>query len=548
MDGGITQVGGGEDLKPKKSKKSRTKWTNMLAEEGVNQADLDATTKIANYGGETIAGYDDIRLSRAVISDEVKAAIEEDKRERVVDRAAETMADRALLPDKKTIAEAEKLAEEILTTESAKPAVVEEYNAEEVTLESVIYESEVKNNPKIYRDIYQLLVVNREDDPRLRKFLEKIARHPYDATMLWVNRHKPFVTPDLIHSMLSIGSKVEYQMVYRINKYERERVFIYPVGKIDERGRVNSEIGAGMLNAIHNVYYAHEAEQNLMPALDKDFLPTSNILKNGEDPEIVYEMEKRMARYLKSVMDANLDDQSIRNVLYPILVGDNAFLMSKKVDKDGKSRDLGKVMEDALKEGGVDLALQKAATSLIGVFKGLNFLDKHGIVDTDVKPGNIIDTEYGGCLIDFGGFYKKEEIEYFVYNHNMVFQRNGFCNISILVGESSGYLKSGSTHRFALAKVLERMLLVFSGRGKEKVKSEGITTPDEPGLLLDDSKLPTENKRPFLELYDLYKKLHQSFKHPYRFFGNDFKNGLDHDYISDEEVIEALEKIANQQK
>lgn len=550
MDGGITQVGGSDDLKPKKPKKGRTKWTNMLAEEGVKQAELDAVTKLANYQEGTKIGQVDLSAERAAVSAEVREAMEIEKSEHLMNQLERTNAEPISLRNRADIIAAKKAAEEMLVHESLGITIsydeLEYEDGEEPTVDEIIKEK--KYTTKLAYDLFHLLCTRKEEDPKLRSFIERIARHPYDATMLWVNRHQPFMSPELIHSMIDIGSKVDYEIVYRGNKPVRERVFVYIVTESGAAGP-SSKIGEGKLNAIHNAYYAREVEQVLRNALDKDFKPDSDAFEQGGDPELVYHLEKRIARYLKEAIDNHLDDQSIRNVLYPILVGDNSFLMSRKVNKDGKSVNLKDVIIEADKEGGPELAIRRAAESLIGVVKGLGFLDRQGIINTDIKPQNVIDTEYGGCLIDFGGFYKKEDVEYFVSKAEKgLFQRNSYCNMVLLLAEAKGDLKAGSSHRFSLAKNIESIFYRIFRWDTKTIKKEEFNVPTEPTMQLDESTFNTPERAPFWELYQLYKKLHQSFRHPYRFFGNDFKNGLDHDYMSDEEVIEALEKIANQQK
>ncbi|MCC6643204.1 hypothetical protein IT411_00465 [Candidatus Peregrinibacteria bacterium] len=380
------------------------------------------------------------------------------------------------------------------------------------------------------------------DDERLQKFLERAARNPWDATLFWKNRHADFMTPEVIHSMLIVGSKVDYY-VDKITK-QKSRLFIY----------TTPEFNRGALCTIAPAYYAFEDDTNLRTALikkttkiDPEFPGNlseeeqDKVLKKVMSDRKTFEDEKNTAEDIKSIIDANLHDERIRNVLYPIHIGVDYILMSHKMNAEGESLNLKDVLKRA-GEGGANKVLQETARALIGTVKGLELLTEHNYINLDLKPQNIVDTEYSGCLIDWGGFTKYDRLK----ESGASLQLNlTYCNLAIAQMEAMGYLGKGAAHKFMLARIIERVFYLLQGWRSESMSLNPNSLPARESMRLDPEQLKTSGNELLSLSYDLYRKLFNSYQHSYVFKNNDRSQGPDPEFISTGRIIDELEQIAN---
>ena len=282
----------------------------------------------------------------------------------------------------------------------------------------------------------------------------------------------------------------------------------------------------------------------MLPAVDREINPNVNMEKVGEfDQELEHAMEKRVARMIQKMINSHLDDERIRYIVYPIHISDNAFLMSKVVDKDGNSPTASDKMKLLVESGDRMAALRGLAFTLEGVFKGLQLLDEKKIINTDLKTLNIVDREFGGCMVDLGGFYEHDDV---VDRPAAKMQLGPYCQLSILVNECKGKIKVGSTHRYQVAKIIERYLRIFLGikRDVEEYKVS-VENTVAPRLRLNKEIFDKPGMAPLRELYLLYIKLYLSYQHPGRFAEKEGKKVYDQYYISDDEVVEILHNLAN---
>jgi hypothetical protein len=118
-----------------------------------------------------------------------------------------------------------------------------------------------------------------------------------------------------------------------------------------------------------------------------------------------------------------------------------------------------------------------------------------------------------------------------------------YVSIHLLAQELNGQMPVNSVHKFSIYRIIESYF-ILRGHAEREINdfifSNELEKLNFPPLEIHPSELtPAEQL-----LFDLYLKLHQAHRHPWRFRDNNPAHGIDPDHISMGEVIARLDEIA----
>lgn len=393
--------------------------------------------------------------------------------------------------------------------------------------------------------LYNLFKENPEDQ-RLWDFAEKVAPRPVDFELFQKNFH--LLSPEFIQALLAIGSLEER----RINPETAQEKSIYLVHI--------SKLTQGGIGMITNSFFCEDQDMDLKPVLVKTALAS-------REAQFTFSDEIEMAKKIKTLIEQHPNDPRTKHILKPLYIGKNFLVMPIIQDKQGSSKSLGQ-LDQVKPESTANWAKQ-----IIGAMEGNAFLVEHGLINVDFKAANVMTTENGGILIDWGGFMEKYQLKkgsaeirgkasdltmYPFLNNKIAalvpldeaWEKNsgnlphtpGYANKHLLAMEMLEQVPAGTLHKFILYRIIARY---FLNRFQITGEPEFAKLSELDKLYYPAIELPQEQLSPADQLlYKLYLKLHQSHFHPYHFLDDDLKKGMDPDYISNMEIHSTLEKIA----
>lgn len=382
---------------------------------------------------------------------------------------------------------------------------------------------------------------------KLWEFIEKIAPKPIDFVLFKENLR--LLSPLFIHSLLVNGS---FEETY-IDEVDHQEKSVYLVSL--------SKLAQGGIGLITNALYCEEGNLQLEPMLVKTAL-------ENQDAQDVFPDELHIAKRVKVAIDRNPQDERTKRLLRPAFVGRNFLVMPIVKDKTGQSIPLNKLPPTHPD------ATPLWAKQMVGAVKANSFLTEQGIINADFKASNILMTENGGVVIDPGSLLEKNQlksgkaeiwadpktatvypflnnatasrhtIEEWEANNGNVPRTPSHLSLHLLALEMQDQIPSGTVHKYTLGRIIERY---FANRfGFLRSLPDQNTMNELDKLYQDPIHLDPANLNGADQLlYNLYLKLQKAHFHPYHFKDDNVKKGLDPEYISNSEIIAALEDIAN---
>jgi hypothetical protein len=423
--------------------------------------------------------------------------------------------------------------------------MIEAPEIEEITLEAFLTKEKLDE-----ADAYVLyeLFKNDRKNPDIWAFIERIAPKPADFELFKHNIN--LLSPQFIHALLAVGS-------YRQHYFDEKRQYQNSIFLL-----MGTQLNKGGLGQVSSTLYAFEHDLKLKPALVKTSL-------EAPEAQAVFQDEIVVARQIKHLLENNAEDPRTAHILPPIHVGENFILMPKVSNQEGQVLSLNELKKYENKD------VRHWAGIMKGAMEGNTFLAENGFINHDFKPANILEGKQGGVLIDWGGIFNKKammaEGKVEVLGHieqgsmyplvqNAVLSLNseegweknkgnipntpGYFSVHLMSMELLDQMPAGTTHKFQLYRIIDRY---FQERypqlrnGSRFQKMGEIDKLYAEPLELGDLQLNQGEQL----LYELYLKLHQAHFHPYRFEGDNIKNGIDPKFISNGEIIARLEEIAN---
>ncbi len=430
-----------------------------------------------------------------------------------------------------------------------------------IPLEQFILKEKLESHDAYH--VFRLLMLHRED-PLLWKFLSEKSSNPANFEIFrrnWKkrlvlpprNKLRPLLSPNFVQSLLITGG-VREKIKHPRYGYDVS-VFTYS----DERNK----LGGGQQGEVLHVLFADENAKErkdilvLKAVLLKKALPTEMAQEN-------FERERQIAIYCGKIVENNPEDSRSGHLLTPIYVGTDKIIMPVLRDQNGQSLNLKQIARNN--------DFRTWTRCLAGAVKGANFASDNGLINSDFKPDNIVNTEAGGVMIDWGGLIRADDVK----NGNLILTDLGdgivwplrpsgktppltpnyWCG-HLMAMELKGDLPAGALHKYMFARIIEKYLITkyaadFDRKQVKEVVPENKKDvpfgklPDNIKLNYPPLQIPTEAVLPEEKLlYELYLKLHQSHRHPFRFKNNDTKQGIDPDYISLSEIVDRLEEISN---
>ncbi len=407
--------------------------------------------------------------------------------------------------------------------------------------EDLSLEEFLKKDQLTDKDAYLLNDFLKKDPQNIKlwEFIQKIAPRQIDYDLFWQNFD--LLSPIFIQALLVNGSFTETTLDKVTNK--EKRVYLVSLDKLTQGG----------VGLITKSYYCEEDNLKLEPVLVKTALGDFSSQQAFDD-------ELEMAQRIKVAVELNPDDPRTKHILSPKHIGRNFIVMPILHFANHIAAPLNKVKTISPN------ATKHWAKQLSGAMQGNAFLTENGIINIDFKPGNILLGNDGGILIDWGGFIEKstirggmdisgnpadmsmypflsKETQPGTFNQYIVPHTPSYGSLHLTAMEIQNQISAGSTHKFTLCRILEKFL----------VKRHHIDSAPSFNLLDELDKLyaepislnPEDLSAADQLLYQLYLKLHQAHFHPYRFHDDNVKKGLDPEYISNLEIVVALQEIAN---
>ncbi len=394
--------------------------------------------------------------------------------------------------------------------------------------------------------------INNKD---LWDFILRVAPKTADALILKHNLN--LLSPALLQALLVVGS-TEKQV--RTEEGTVETLYIATVG----------QLGQGSVGIVSHAFYAHPNDWRLHKCLLK------TPLKPHSGSGAAFHDEVEMAGYIQKLIQRNKTDLRAKHVLSPTYVGDDFIVMRPITNRRDQHESLLDLFENK------NTHPSTIARLLAEAMEGNNFLSEHGVVNVDFKPGNVlVNKKLQAMLIDWGGLVDKKAFhERGGYIAGDQERRNAYpvtrghyskylkkaakleegggilytpdYNSSHLIAmELDGRIPTGSTHKFLLARTLNRYLQGKYGDPKsaedtsnpENIKFRDMNELDK--LFADPWLADGKNLSPAdLDLYKLYRLLHTAHFHPYLFKEGDPANGVDESYISNPDIVKELRRIA----
>lgn len=392
-------------------------------------------------------------------------------------------------------------------------------------------------------DLY-FLFKKEPSNPKLWNFVNKLVKKPIDFELFF--RNFDLLSPQFIQSLIVIGSYSET----KIDTVSGEEKTVHIV-------RMN-EFKRGGMGIIYNVYYCDETNLALNPVLLKTSLDDTT-------SKVYFSEELYLAKKIRSALERNDTHPGAKHILSPIYISDHYYIMPIIRDSDGGINNFSKI--DFTKENLTDYF----AKQLIGAVNGLQFLGEIGLIDNDLKNGNLLLGDQGAIVGDIGGFleyskYQTGEIEirgipedasmYPMIENQIIktksdkkwellrgnVQKTPYYNSAhLLAMELSGQISRHTFHKYALARIVE-IYFIKKMKVKNPINYESLSEMDK--LYQDPIQLNTHQLEPKDQLlYSLYIKLHQAHFHPYRFKEDNPKNGIDPEFISMQEIKMYLQEI-----
>jgi len=461
---------------------------------------------------------------------------------------------------KTTISVAGKGASGVIENTIAETDITEMGNAEAQPKSAEELFAKEKLGPADAMKLYDLLYA-RINQTELGEFIWKIClekakteQGEYDPILLEnakrdyeIFRANPQEwSPDLIQSVLVVGGIHEKS----VDEQDGSEAVISIYNGMPFR--------QGGLNMVVQAYYARGQDLKLRQALVK-------VALDKEDSKKAFEEELHIAKKCRQITVKHRDDPRIKNLLIPIHCSRDMIVMPYLKDADGRSRSAFDVIKGPAASTG------EWAGYLAGAMKGANLAMENGLIDVDLKLGNIVVTDAGGVLIDWGGFMDKDDVKKgkITFFDNPVhgqfphlnrgeesldkirIEKNlgnsqrtpDYISLNLVAGELKGEIPPGSCHKFSLYRILERFFMAKKHSNRDLMGFIKLSEKEKlkyPALKLKRKELNAGE----LLLYELYIKLHKAHHHPYRFKNNNYKKGLDPQYISTEEIVARLEEIA----
>jgi hypothetical protein len=394
--------------------------------------------------------------------------------------------------------------------------------------------------------LFKLLLLQRENK-KLWQYIEKVAPTPSDFIIF--RNNLDLLSPQFIQTVLVIGGIHENYMDTETGRVQEFHIYS------------GIQMNKSLMSEIVHVMYATEPEYKLREYLGKTHLDDKISKTNFTD-------EKRKAGLCQSIVQANPQDSRTKHLLTPIYLGKNYIIMPNLKNQEGNNRTLYEMFEDP------NVSTQKWVRCLAGGVKANNLILEHGLINVDFKAGNVVESPTGGVLIDWGGFLERADLgrgkisikrnrttgslyplqlnqsldtktmEQWEANHGNVQRTQIYSNLHLLSQELLGQMPPGTLHKYILYRVLEVFFIKRHKTGRKSIdfiRLSDLEKLDYPPLELDRDTLTKAEQL----LFDLYLRLHSSHLHPFPYIGNDTKQGVDPQYIDNEEIVSTLEQIAN---
>ncbi len=403
-------------------------------------------------------------------------------------------------------------------------------------------------------DAYRLyeLIKRDPENSDLKAFTLRLAPTRLDYDVFWANLN--LLSPQLIQTVLQVGGHQEINL--DVETGQQKIIIVYS--------------GKTLQKSLGHVFYAWRADSdNLTMRSVLIKVPLERALEmDSLQSRMAFEDEMEISRLFVRLGRERADDPRLRHLLMPQYRGIDFLAMPLIINKDGESRDLNKMVNDNT------VSTQQWAACLAGGARGVGLAEENGFINTDFKPYNIIEGPHGGVVVDLGGFvdtkaYERGEVEirtnplsgnlypliknglresqsndFWDINNGNVQRTPAYFSIHLLAQELNGQMPRGSVHKFSLYRMIEGY---FIHRGHiardvmDFIMTGELEKLNYPPIELKASQLsPAEQL-----LYDLYLKLHQSHRHPWRFRDNNPAHGIDPEHISLGEVIARLDEIAS---
>lgn len=387
-------------------------------------------------------------------------------------------------------------------------------------------------------------------------FILRVAPKTADALILKHNLN--LLSPALIQALLVVGS-AEKQV--RTEEGKVETLYIATVG----------QLGQGSTGVVSHAFYAHPNNWQMHKCLLK------TPLKPHGGSGAAFHDEVEMARHIQKLVQRNKTDSRAKHILSPTYVGDDFIVMRPITNRRDQHESLLDLFENK------NTHPSTIARLLAEAMEGNSFLSEHGVINVDFKPGNVlVNKKLQAMLIDWGGLVDKKVFhEQGGYIAGDQERRNAYpvtrghyskylkkaakleeegggipftpaYNSSHLIAmELDGRMPAGSTHKFLLARTLDRYLQGKYGRSEPaedtsnsgNIKFRDMNELDK--LFADPWLADGKNLSPAdLDLYKLYRLLHTAHFHPYLFKEGDPANGVDESYISNPDIVKELRRIA----
>lgn len=410
-------------------------------------------------------------------------------------------------------------------------------------------------------EILHKLMIENPDNEELWSFIERCSGFPGSATILRHNLGRFPITEDVLDSIIFLGPVREKVRDLKANK-ERD-IIVYG----------GTQVGAGGAGEVTEVFYVFEDDLNLKAGLIKVTIPNVDYSKalllyeqkvTEEVTQLIQKTKEEIASGKpQALSERQFQNDPTKNILCPEVLGGEFIIMPKVENAQGESVSL-------LGMSKKKVPVQEMATALLGATRGLAFLSDNGIIAADNSDRNTLDSVNGGVVIDLGGFISKKLLQDGIIRINdesnssererfgnkssvgvkvadgeyTSFESPDFITAHIFAQELSGEIPVGVSHKISLARMIERYLGCVGYLTASQFKKFTNARYDEKLSFTPVNIAEDVFKEPgHLQLYNLYLKLFTAYKHPTRFIDGVVTNGVDQQYISMEEVEDALQEI-----